>query len=414
MMIKKYKLQWCLISLVITTCLMSCGLSINDFSGANAPSTSPVKKEPVIQHSNASWMAGSWGITHRVDGGYKLDASAKSSNWQAGAKQIAAKIPSADYVITSFTHPAHAYLFTLRTNNNVDVSSIHKDMVPTLKNEKIILDVINIYRKSGKKVILYLNAAGPSMASERNDPEIQQAWQAYYTQQWGGDEAAAWRDLVLGYAERFNGLVDGYWLDNVNNLPGKLSDFIAMLRSVDSTLAIGINQSKAYFKGSDGKFLYVDSDGTHDQNPTDYKVIKHVPLNQYGDFTAGHITPLKKGAPPNSWAYEEYTITNMVEEPWQSYNGNRNTLKHGWFPIRSSWSGSNAKLMFDVEQAYRFVRRITDGGAAITWSTTQKKGYMPAAEMKIMTKINKRMSRTPKADYKVYKRPVGAYLVGEK
>jgi len=157
-MMKKYKLQWCLILLVITTCLMSCGLSINNLSGVNAPSKSPVKKEPAIQPSNASWMAGSWGITHRVDGGYKLDASAKSSNWQAGAKQIAAKIPSADYVITSFTHPAHAYLFTLRTNNNVDVSSIHKDMVPTLQNEKIILDVINIYRKAGKKVILYLNA----------------------------------------------------------------------------------------------------------------------------------------------------------------------------------------------------------------------------------------------------------------
>ena len=49
----------------------------------------------------------------------------------------------------------------------------------------------------------------------------------------------------------------------------------------------------------------------------------------------------------------------------------------------------------------------------MTWSTTQKKGYMTADEMDIMVEINNRMTQDPKPDYEAYKRPEGAYLVGE-
>jgi len=348
----------------------------------------------------------------------ELDQSvdAGSAHWVAGAEEIVKNLPSSGHVITSFTHPAHAFLFTLRDNDNVDVAAIHPDMVPQLENEQIIFDVINVYRKAGKKVILYLNAAGPSMITE-NDPEnereIKVAWQEYYNTQWDGDEGAAWRYLVEGYAKRFDGLVDGYWLDNVRKLPGSLSDFVDTLRSVDPTLAIGINEKKAYFTDASGEYLYVDSDGLDDQDDTDYKIIKHVPTNEYGDFTAGHITPLGRGAPPNSWGYEEYTIPDMQETPWDSYNGDKKALKHGWFPIRSTWSSSRSDLVFGIEQAYRFTRKITDAGAGITWSTTQDEGYMSADEMDIMIEIENRITQTPKANYEIYQRPVGAYLLGE-
>jgi len=360
---------------------------------------------------NAAWMAGNWGITHRVDGGYKLDKSAAKSNWKEGAKQIVKNIPTAKYVITSFTHPAHGYLFTLRTNENVDVSAIHPDMVPSLENEQIILDVIDIYRKAGKKIILYLNVAGPSMASERKDPKIQKAWEKYYKTTWKGNEAAAWRNLVLGYVKRFDGLIDGYWLDNTRKLPGKLSDFISMLRSLNPNISIGVNKGQDYFKDKNNKHIWIDSDGIKDTNNKNYKIVKHEVNNPYTDFTGGHVTPLGRGAPPNSWGYEEYTIPDMIKKPWDNYDGKKYALKHAWFPIREKWSGSSAKIMFDVEQAYRFTRSITDGGAAITWSTTQKKGYMPKDEMKIMLEINKRMMQNPKLQYKPYKRPKGAYLL---
>ena len=39
--------------------------------------------------------------------------------------------------------------------------------------------------------------------------------------------------------------------------------------------------------------------------------------NPWSDFTAGHITPLGQGAPPNSWAYEEFTVPDIEET---SYN----------------------------------------------------------------------------------------------
>ncbi|WP_158965776.1 hypothetical protein [Paraglaciecola sp. L3A3] len=400
---------------ITTISIVGCGSSFSDDDSHSSEPISDIEPSTDSPYSeyNASWLAGSWGITQRIDGGYKLDASANSSYWVAGANEVIANIPSAGHVITSFTHPAHAYLFTLRTNNNVDVAAIHADMVPTLTNEQIIFDVINIYREAGIKVILYLNAAGPSMATGRGDPEIQEAWETFYKTEWEGDEAAAWRNLVLGYAERFDGLVDGYWLDNVSNLPGELSDFIAMLRSVDPTLAIGVNLDKDYFTDDNGDFLYVDTDGFDDADETDYKIVKYAVNNKYTDFTSGHVTPLGQGAPPNSWAYEEYTIPDMVKKPWDTYDGSTYAVKHGWFPIRDKWSGSTANLIFEVEQAYRFTRTITDAGAAMTWSTTQNHGYITADEMEIMAEISDRMTQTPKEDYVEYERPEGAYLLSE-
>jgi len=400
---------------IATISIVGCGSGYSDDDSHLSDPVSDIELSTDYPYSeyNASWLAGSWGITQRIDGGYKLDASANSSDWVAGANEVVANIPSAGHVITSFTHPAHAYLFTLRTNNNVDVAAIHADMVPTLANEQIIFDVINIYREAGIKVVLYLNAAGPSMAADRGDPEIQEAWEAYYNAEWEGDEPAAWRNLVLGYAERFDGLVDGYWLDNVSNLPGELSDFIAMLRSVDPTLAIGVNLDKDYFTDDNGDFLYVDSDGLDDVDETDYRIVKYAVNNKYTDFTSGHVTPLGQGAPPNSWAYEEYTIPDMVKTPWDTYDGATYAVKHGWFPIRDKWSGSTANLIFEVEQAYRFTRTITDAGAAMTWSTTQNHGYITADEMQIMAEISDRMIQTPKEGYVEYERPEGAYLLSE-
>ena len=376
----------------------------------NVAAKSPTSKHQYNKH-NASWLAGSWGVTHRIDGGYKLDETVNKSDWVAGAKEIVENLPSAGHVITSLTHPAHAYLFTVRDNNNLDVAAIHPDMVPAIENEHIIFDVIEEYRMAGKKVILYLNGAGPSMitdTSSANKIAIKKAWQNYYNSQWDGDEAAAWRNLVLGYVERFDGLVDGYWLDNMNKLPGKVSDFVAMLRSVDPTVAITVNKTKNYFKNENGDLIYVDSDGINDENERDYRIIKYAATNEFEDFTSGHVTPLGRGAPPNSWAYEEYTIPDMVSAPWDNYKGKKDILKHVWFPIRARWSVAKTDLVFEIEQAYRFTQKLTNAGAGMTWSTTQVNGYMSADEMEIMLEIQRRINNDQ--DYIPYERPSGAYL----
>ena len=67
---------------------------------------------------------------------------------------------------------------------------------------------------------------------------------------------------------------------------------------------------------------------------------------------------LGQGAPPNSWAYEEYTIPDMVNAPWDNFEGKNDVLKHAWFPIRARWSVARTSLVFEVEQAYRFTRKI--------------------------------------------------------
>ena len=364
---------------------------------------------------NASFLSGSWGVRFNMNGGYRLD-NTSDDDWVAGAQEIVDNLPAVGHVITNFTHPAHGYYYTLRDNPYVDIANeIHPDMVPTLENEQIILDVINVFRNSGKKVILYLNGGGPGylQGNSEREFEILAAWEDYYQLNYGGDEALAWRTLVKGYVERFNGLVDGYWLDNLGNLPGELSDFIAMIREVDPNVAIATNGNTSYLTDENEDELYVDSDSTDDEDPTDYRIRNFVINDPYMDFTAGHPTPLGQGAPPNSWAYEEFLFPLITEAPWGSFDGSKDAIKHYFCPIRERWSVPTVDLVFEVEQAYRFVRTLTDAGATITWSTTITDGFITDDEMAIMEDINDRMVLTPKPDYIPYVRPEGAYLVGE-
>ena len=365
---------------------------------------------------NAAFLSGSWGVRFNVNGGIRLD-NTDHYNWVGGAQQIADNLPAVGHVITNFTHPAHGYYYTLRDNPYVDVANeIHPAMVPTLANEQIILNAITILKNSGKKVILYLNGGGPGylQGNSAEELEILAAWGDYYNLNYGGDEALAWRTLAKGYVERFEELgVDGYWIDNLSNLPGEVSEFVAMIREVDPDVAIATNLTKSYLEDENGANILVDSDGTNDTDSTDYKVFLLEANDPYMDFTAGHPTPLGQGAPPNSWAYEEFSFPLITENPWSSYDGSKHTLKHYFCPIREKWSVASADLVFEVEQAYRFVRTFTDAGAAITWSTTITDGMISSDEMPIMQEINDRMLQSPKPDYIPYVRPEGAYLVGE-
>ena len=363
----------------------------------------------------ATFLSGSWGVRFNLNGGIRLDNSSGDA-WVAGAQEIVDNLPAVRHVITNATHPAHGYYFTLRDNPYVDIATeIHPAMVPSLANEQIILDIIDVLSGSGKKVILYLNTGGPSalQGSSVEELEIKAAWETYYNNNFAGDEGLAWRTLVKGYVERFEGLVDGYWLDNISNLPGELSDFVAMLRAADPNVAIATNNKKSHVKDDNGNDIYVDSDGFDDDDPTDYRVRNFEATDPYMDYTAGHPTPLGQGAPPNSWAYEEFLFPLIVENPWDSFDGVKLVLKHYFAPIREQWSVASADLVFEVEQAYRFVRTFTDAGATITWSTTITDGSISDDEMNIMLEINDRMLQSPKPDYEPYVRPAGAYLVGE-
>nr|BDG62585.1 fucoidanase [Flavobacterium sp.] len=367
--------------------------------------------------ANAAFLSGSWGVRFNLPGGYYLD-NESSSNWVAGVQQIVDNLPAVGHVMTNFTHPAHGYYYTLRDNPYVDVASeIHPAMVPSLENEKIILDIINVLKNSGKKVILYINGGGPSNiqgSSDATEAAITVAWKNYCDTKFGGDQALGWRTLARGYFERFKGLADGYWVDNLSTLnAAEVAPFIAMIREVDPNVAIATNLDKSYLVDSNGNQIKVDSDGINDPDPTDYNVFFLEANDPYMDFTAGHPTPLGQGAPPNSWAYEEFTFPLITQNPWSSYNGSKQTLKHYFIPIREQWSVARAALVFEVEQAYRFVRTFTDVGATLTWSTTITGGAITPDEMTIMKEINNRMLQSPKPNYIPYARPEGAYLVGE-
>ena len=90
----------------------------------------------------------------------------------------------------------------------------------------------------------------------------------------------------------------------------------------------------------------------------------------------------------------------------------KQTLKHLFLPIRSTWSSERSDLMFDDEQAYRFAKRITDAGGSVTFSnTTATDGTTSEDEVEILTFMDQQF--TINADATVYERPEGAFLVGE-
>jgi len=190
-----------------------------------------------------------------------------------------------------------------------------------------------------------------------------------------------------------------------------------MIRDADPGCAISASPNGAYFTDENGELIKVDSDGINDEDETDYKIVSFEAVNSYQDFTSGHVTPLGQGAPPNSWAYEEFTMPAMVENPWSTFEGNT-VLKHAWFPMRDKWHVSSANLIFGIEDGYRFTRTLVDAKAGITFATTindkgNEKGYISTDEMLIMKEINDRLLSIPMTDYEPYERPEGAHLVGE-
>ncbi|WP_139958823.1 T9SS type A sorting domain-containing protein [Flavicella sediminum] len=398
---------------------------------------------PIKEQSTTDILKASWGGRLYVRGGEDLDLyvapvanGGKAYDYVAGAQEIVANYPTMGHVITNATNNANAQLWTLRTNPNVDAimgtsnAIVDEEFVPSLANEQIIIDIINIFKNAGKKVILYLNAQSPANRAT-TDGSI--AWNNYVDTYFAGNPHAAWMNYCEGYIKRYTELgVDGYWIDsfgsyNVNESLGiddvpstfdEKNEFVQMIRKTAPYATITTNYAKDYFTDSEGDYLKVDTDeikedGTEvDGNEDDYKIIKMTAMDPWSDFTAGHITPLATGAPPNSWAYEEFTVTAIEESSLSSYEDTKQTVKHLFLPIRATWSSERSDLRFDEEQAYRFVKRITDAGGSVTFSnTTDTDGTTAEDEVPILTFIDQQLAID--ADPTVYERPNGAYLVGE-
>lgn len=367
----------------------------------------------------AGWLSGSWGVTFPVFGGERLDSEvAGGYNLIAGAQEVVDNLPVAGHVITNLSYFAHSHYFTLRQNSNVDVvNEIHPALVPSIANEAIIYDVMQKFKNSGKRVILYISTNYLDRAINAG-ADIESAWISYYTNNFGGDEYAAYRDLIEGFVMQIKDYADGYWLDTTRELydDGHIEDFVKMIRDTDPGCVISASPNGAYFTDENGNNILVDSDGIDDEDERAYKIVSFEAVNSYQDFTSGHVTPLGQGAPPNSWAYEEFTIPAMVDNPWSEY-GDNIVLKHAWFPVRDRWHVSSANLIFGAEDAYRFAKTLKDAHAGVTFATTiddvNNKGFMMEEEMDIMKAINDRLLSDPVPDYQPYSRPEGAFLVGD-
>lgn len=386
-------------------------VSLSCFGGSdNAEMPLVVQGDSVGQ----SWLEGSWGITFPVFGGERLDAEvANGYDLVSGAQEVIDSLPTIGHVICNLSYFAHSHYFPFSLNANVDVANeIHPSIIPNSNNDEIIFDVLQIFKDAEKRIILYISCNYLDRASD----EVQAAWVEYYTSNFGGNEYLAYEDLVQGFIEYVKDFADGYWLDTTGKLKsqGKLDDFVRMIRATDTTALLTYGGGIALTV--DGEDVFVDSDGLDDEDERDYYIKLHEPTDD-SDFTNGHIVPLATGAPPNSWAYEEFMIPNMINEPVVEYNG-KTVIKHGWFPIRKRWHVPSQDIVFEKEQAYRFVRRITDAGAAITFANTidygvENPGFMMPDEMAIMKEINRRLLMDPMMEYLPYTRPAGAKLVGE-
>ncbi|WP_344931057.1 discoidin domain-containing protein, partial [Aquimarina addita] len=361
------------------------------------------------QNSKAPWLEGSWGPRLVIRAGSELNHYIDNLDYDyvAYARQINQNYPTAGHVITNFTANANGAEFTLRQNDNVDVANeIDPTIVPSLESEQMVIDAIKELKNGGKKVILYLNV---TVNLYRGTESQRENWYTYVGANFNGDHFAAYRHLCEGFVKRFKGLVDGYWLDNLSQgTDEQKGEFMQMIRNADPNVVIAANNKKSYFPS-----MYVDSDGTNDADDTNYRIIKYQANELWSDLTAGHMTPLSNGAPPNSWAYEEYTLTDMVADNLSDFSSNNNVLKHMFTPMRETWSSYSQPLVFaDNDQAYRFVKRITGAGGAITFSTTTgPNGLAMPDELAILKYVNDQFEAN--ADYVPYVRPEGAFLVGE-
>ena len=371
-----------------------------------------------VLEAKAEWLSGSWGVTFPIYGGERLDSEvAGGYDYRAGAQQLIDELPATGHIITNLSNFAKSYYFTLRGNENVDIATeIDEFLVPSLENEAIIFDVMQMFKDAGKKNILYISTNYFDRLEAQNS-EAYDSWVTYYTNKFAGDEYAAYKDLVQGFILRVKDYADGYWLDTTRDLydDGHLEDFVQMIKDADPDAIMGAQPEGLYFTDENGDFIQVDSDGVDDVDERDYKIVKFEANCTYQDFTKGHITPLGQGAPPNSWGYEEYTLPAMVENPWSLFECNR-VLKHAWFPVRDKWHVSSANLIFGTEDAYRFAKTLVDANAAITFATTiddvgSGKGFIMAEEMTIMKTINDRLLSNPVPDFEPYVRPEGAFLV---
>lgn len=372
-------------------------------------------------------LQGSWGVRLYVRGGETLDdyvgpesAGGRGYDYVAGAQEILASYPTIGHVLTNASNNAKSHFWTLRTNENVAAvlgsadAIIDEEFVPSLENEQVIIEVIRTFKNANKKVILYLNGLSPA---ERASSEGAAAWNQYVTTYFDGNEHRAWMDFCEGYIKRFAEMgVDGYWIDAFASYPGNDSEraeFVQMMRTVDPELIISTNYDKDYFKDENADKIKVDTDGSDDQDETDYSVIKLTAMDPWSDFTAGHITPLAQGAPPNSWAYEEFTVADIQSNPTSSFDGSKEATKHLFLPIRSTWSSERSELMFESEQAYRFVKTITDAGGSVTFSTTTDNNGTTMEDEEVVLKfVNQQLDANAPAS--PYIRPEGAFLVGER
>lgn len=384
---------------------------------------------------NSKWVKGSWGGRLYVRGGEDLDTFVTNNyDYVSGAQEIVTKFPTMGHVITNATNNARSHLWTLRNNPNVDIvmgaenSIVDEEFVPSLENEQIIIDVINVFKQGGKKVILYLNSLSPADRASTNGAI---AWNNYVNTYFGGNGHKAWMNYCEGYIKRFTELgVDGYWVDafgsynknvttpDIVSTLSEKDEFIQMIRDAAPNVSIASNFEKDYFEITDGEFLRVNSDGENDSNPDRYNIIKMAANDPWSDFTAGHITPLATGAPPNSWAYEEFTVTDIEQESISTFGGiqgaegGNTAIKHMFLPIRETWSTATRTIVYSKEQAYRFVKRITDSGGSVTFSNTiLNDGTITSDEVTILEHINKEFEA--KNNHTPYVRPTGASLVKE-
>ena len=115
--------------------------------------------EPLAEDPLVDVLKGSWGGRFYVRGGEDLDEYVASEaeggrgyDYIAGAQEMANNYPTMGHVITNATNNANSHLWTLRTNPNVDAvmgapnSVVDEEFVPSLENEQIIIDVINILK----------------------------------------------------------------------------------------------------------------------------------------------------------------------------------------------------------------------------------------------------------------------------
>jgi len=250
--------------------------------------------------SNLDVISGSWGLGWRLQGGQITNTPVDGA---AICKQFDNFKNKPKYIILNLSNPADGGFWT-STHSILNTLSPNDRMTP--KIDQFMYLIKGVKETCGLKVIVYVASEGPAKLLHgcKGDKKCEAratAVKAWVKNKYGNSDKDSMikffaNDIMSEYAQKFKGLIDGYWFDHC--IPSLCSTTLVnksvKSKDPDAIIAYNIASQKAPIK--------IDS--------------------KYSDYTSGHpnpIGPFKNGYYNPAYACHNDPMVSPIEKGKNGY-----------------------------------------------------------------------------------------------